>query len=261
MLLGAARRRRLLDGLAGEQSRAAVALDDAAAFMSDYADETDGVFHLGPPVMPAQEFYDPRETADPTYELAYWSFGLELAGRFRERRGLPRDEAAERVRAAMAPPTVHHGRYAAVAGEAETRPDDHPSMLMAYGFVPASPAVDPATMRATLDWALKNWQWDSAWGWDFPVMAMTAARMADADAAVDVLLRDAWKNRYDAAGHNPQMGSFLPLYLPGNGGVLAAVSLMVAGWRGGPELPGIPTDGWVVAHEGLVPWPAGEGQG
>ena len=231
-------------------------LDDTAAFMVDYADEADGVFHLGPPVMPAQEFYDPRETADPTYELAYWSFGLELAGRFRERRGLPRDEAAERVRAAMAPPTVHHGRYAAVAGEAETRPDDHPSMLMAYGFVPASPAVDPATMRATLDWALENWQWDSAWGWDFPVMAMTAARMADADAAVDVLLRDARKNRYDAAGHNPQMGSFLPLYLPGNGGVLAAVSLMVAGWRGGPELPGIPADGWVVAHEGLVPWPA-----
>ncbi|HMS36770.1 MAG TPA: hypothetical protein PKA93_06385, partial [Arachnia sp.] len=39
-------------------------------------------------------------------------------------------------------------------------------------------------------------------------------------------------------------------------GGLAPVSLMVAGWRGGPELPGIPADGWVVAHEGLVPWPA-----
>ena len=38
--------------------------------MADYADEVEGVWHLGPPVMPAQEFYDLRETHDPTYELA-----------------------------------------------------------------------------------------------------------------------------------------------------------------------------------------------
>lgn len=101
---------------------------------------------------------------------------------------------------------------------------------------------------------LGAWEWDSAWGWDYATMAMTAARLGDGDA--DLLLRDGVKNRYDKAGHNPAMGSFLPLYLPGNGGLLAAVSLMVAGWDGGPGAPGIPDDGtWRVAHEGLVAWP------
>ena len=238
--------------------RVGALLDDTAAFMADYADEVEGVWHLGPPVMPAQEFYDPRETHDPTYELAYWSFGLEVAGRFRERRGLARDEGWERMRTNLAAPVVNGDHYAAVANETQTRADDHPSMLMAYGFVPATPVIDTRLMRDTLDWVLDHWEWDTAWGWDFPVMAMTAARLGDADAAVDVLLREAAKNRYDVAGHNPQMGQFLPLYLPGNGGVLAAVSLMVAGWVGGPAQPGVPGAGWSVAHEGLVPWPSYE---
>ena len=37
------------------------------------------MFHLGPPVMPAQELYKAAETQDPTFELAYWWFALELA--------------------------------------------------------------------------------------------------------------------------------------------------------------------------------------
>lgn len=36
------------------------------------------------------------------------------------------------------------------------------------------------------------------------------------------LPRDAQKNRSDPAGHNPQLGSFIPLYLP-HGRVLAGV--------------------------------------
>lgn len=47
----------------------------------------------------------------------------------------------------------------------------------------------------------------------------------------------------------------LPLYLPGNGGLLFAVALMAAGWQGAPptHAPGFPTSakGWVVRHEGL----------
>ena len=49
----------------------------------------------------------------------------------------------------------------------------------------------------------------------------------------------------------------LPVYLPGNGGLLAAVSLMAGGWDGadGPA-PGFPDDGtWDVQCEGFSPWP------
>ncbi len=236
--------------------RCAPLLEQTARFMADYADEVDGVFHLGPPVMPAQEFYAAAETTNPTFELAYWWYGLEIAQVWRERQGLPRNPQWQRVQDNLAAPLQLEGRYAAVGNETATRPDDHPSILMAYGFVPPTPIIDGAVVRSTLDWVLDNWEWPTAWGWDFPVMAMTAARVGDGAAAVDVLLRDAVKNRYDKGGHNPQMGSFLPLYLPGNGGVLAAVALMVAGWTGGPDRPGIPTDGsWVVQHEGFVPWP------
>ena len=224
--------------------------------MASFADEVDGVFHLGPPVMPAQEFYKAAETQDPTFELAYWWFALELAQRFRERRGMGRKPEWDRVQAGLARPSLDGDHYAAVAGGGASRTDDHPSMLLALGFVPPTPLIDAGVMRTTLDWVLGAWEWDSAWGWDYATMAMTAARLGDGDAAVDLLLRDGIKNRYDKAGHNPAMGSFLPLYLPGNGGLLAAVSLMVAGWDGGPGAPGIPDDGtWRVAHEGLVAWP------
>ena len=50
----------------------------------------------------------------------------------------------------------------------------------------------------------------------------------------------------------------LPLYLPGNGGLLYAVAMMAAGWDGAPDgtAPGFPADGsWTVRHEGLTRCP------
>jgi len=62
------------------------------------------------------------------------------------------------------------------------------------------------------------------------------------------LMRDEVKNRFSPVGHNPQMGSILPVYLPGNGSLLAAVAVLAAAsdatsarWvmraEGFPELP------------------------
>jgi hypothetical protein len=112
-------------------------------------------------------------------------------------------------------------------------------------------------MRATLTDVLATWEWDSAWGWDFPVLAMTAARLGEPQRAIDALLSPQGKNTYLINGHNPQMGNFLPIYLPGNGGLLAAISLMLGGWDGVERsTPGLPRDGtWEIAHEGFVPWP------
>jgi hypothetical protein len=71
--------------------------------------------------------------------------------------------------------------------------------------------------------------------------------------AIDALFADAQKNRYLANGHNYQSAR-LPVYLPGNGGLLAAVAMMAAGWDGCPDRPspGFPDDGtWNVRWEGL----------
>jgi hypothetical protein len=104
-----------------------------------------------------------------------------------------------------------------------------------------------------------HWDWNSAWGWDFPVMAMTATRLGRPDLAVDALLGDSAKNTYLPTGHSPQIGSLLPTYLPANGALLAAVSLMAADGEGADrDCPGFPRDGrWTVRHEGFTPWPRG----
>lgn len=87
-----------------------------------------------------------------------------------------------------------------------------------------------------------------------PLTALTATRLGLPDRAVDALLTQVQPNTYLPNGHNYQEGC-LPLYLPGNGGLLAAVALMCAGYDGcqkpNPGLPpGLPKD-WKVKWEGL----------
>lgn len=126
------------------------------------------------------------------------------------------------------------------------RRDDHPALLAAWGVIPRTPIIDPDVMRITLEDILEHWEWPTAWGWDFPVIAMTAARLGEPEIAIDALLRDEVKNRFTLVGHNPQMGSVLPIYLPGNGALLAAVSLLA--------MTGFP-ESWSVRAEGFTAWP------
>ena len=230
-------------------------VDATASFMGEFPVEDGGRFHLGPPVMPAQEFYDARTTRDPTFELAYWWWGLEVAQLWRERTGLERHAVWDDVQRRLALPRKQGPRYAAVDADVELRRDDHPSLVAALGVVPSTPIIDEPTMEATLLDVLDRWEWPSAWGWDFPMLAMTAARLGQLELAIEVLLRDEAKNQYSAVGHTPQIRSILPLYLPSNGAFLAALSLVV----------GVSQDSngvclsqlGRVRAEGFVPWPQG----
>lgn len=230
---------------------------ESAEFMASFAHPTPRGFELGPPLIPAQESYGSMraKVMNPTFELAYWQWGLRTASAWRERLGLEPVHAWQAVADGLVRPRVVNGVYAAMDVEPFTIRTDHPSMLCALGVLPLTGLIDEATMRATLDDVLADWDWGSTWGWDYPVMAMTAARLGDPEAAVDALLQDAGKNTVLPNGHNRQTDS-LPLYLPGNGGLLAAAALMAAGWDHGPEghAPGFP-QGWTVAWEGLVPAP------
>jgi hypothetical protein len=230
---------------------------ESAEFMASYAHPTARGFELGPPLVPAQESYGSiRSTAtNPTFELAYWQWGLRIASEWRERLGLEPNEKWRAVAKGMVKPHVVNGVYSAIDVEPFTIRTDHPSMLCALGVLPKTDLIDKDIMRASLADVLADWDWGSTWGWDYPVMAMTAARLEDPEAAVDALLTATDKNTALANGHNRQTDS-LPLYLPGNGGLLAAVALMAAGWDDGPcrHAPGFPPD-WTVAWEGLVPAP------
>jgi hypothetical protein len=100
-------------------------------------------------------------------------------------------------------------------------------------------------MRRTLKMVMQVWDFDRCWGWDFPMLAMTAARLGEGELAVQALLIDSPKNRYHSNGHVYQRPG-LTAYLPANGGLLAAVAMMAV-------CPGgFPGDGkWKVKSEGL----------
>ena len=230
----------------------------SAEFMSSYPwwDADARRYVLGPPLIPAQESHPPRTTFNPTFELAYWAFGLETAQRWRERLGLPREQSWDRVLHGLSALPMRAGLYVNAESAPTTFTDarqrrDHPTLLGAYGFV-ASKRVDRAAMRRTLLRVLESWEWQDTWGWDYPLVAMTAARLGEPERAMDALLMDTPKNHYHPNGHNYQRPG-LTAYLPGNGGLLSAVAMMAAGWDGAParHAPGFPRAGWAVRAEGL----------
>jgi hypothetical protein len=229
---------------------------ESAIFMAAYAhfDEKTKRYSLGPPVIPAQENHPPRETWNPTYELAYWAYGLSVAQQWRERLGLKRDPNWDLIVRNLAPLPTGGGVYLAHENCPQTfteRNRDHPSMLGAYAYI-AGAGVDPETMRRTLQKTMREWQWADTWGWDYPLVAMTAARLGERKIAVDALLMQTEKNRYLPNGHNWQRAN-LPCYLPGNGGLLFAIAMMAGGWKSNAEhAPGFPNDGsWRVRTEAL----------
>ena len=234
---------------------------ETAEFMASYPvwDETGQRYVLGPALIPAQESYsrDRTRNLNPTFELAYWYWGLETAQKWRERLGLERDPKWERVIRNLSHPNIRDGVYTAIETPPYTIPSDHPSMLAAFGFVPETPLIDPNIMRRTFDHVIQTWKWSDTWGWDYPMLAMTAARLGEPEKAVDALFIESQKNRFLANGHNLQSAR-LPLYLPGNGGLLTAVAMMAAGWDGCPAHPalGFPDNGkWNVRWEGLKRMP------
>jgi hypothetical protein len=202
---------------------------ESAEFMASFAyfDSKTVRYVLGPPVIPAQENHPARETWNPTFELEYWADALDIAGRWRERLGMARLRKWDDVRAKLSALPVKDGVYLAHENCPQTfteRNRDHPSMLGALGVLPGT-KVDKETMRRTLQKVFAEWKWADTWGWDFPMVAMTAASLGERELAIDALMMDTPKNTWLPNGHNWQRAN-LPLYLPGNGGLLLAVAHM-----------------------------------
>ncbi|WP_205600720.1 glycoside hydrolase family 65 [Gracilibacillus sp. YIM 98692] len=229
----------------------------SADFMADFAswDEARKVYVLGPPLIPAQECHKMEETSNPAYELEYWKYGLSVAQQWAERLEVKANPNWLKVAEQLIEPKHLDDVYLAHEHCADTfteKNHDHPSMVAACGILRGS-LIDPEIMRHTL-WKVKEeWQWDTAWGWDFPMCAMTAARLNEPELAIDFLLMDATKNTYMVNGHNYQRPG-LSAYLPGNGGLLTAIAMMVAGWDGyhSDANPGFPKNQqWNIQAEGF----------
>ena len=234
-----------------------------ADFMASFA-RYDSVTHryiLGKGVIPAQERFKAAETYNPTYELVYWHWALATAQQWRQRLHLPPNKKWDDVLKKLSPLPVQNDKYLFTesATDSYTNPEfktDHPAVFGALGMLPKTAFLDTTIMQNTFNWILDNWSWKDTWGWDFPMTAMTATRLSMPEKAIDALLMPITTNTYLPNGHNYQ-DERLTIYLPGNGGLLAAIAMMCAGYDGCKiNNPGIPKNGkWKVRWEGLKKMP------
>ena len=222
-----------------------------ADFMASYAwyDGTKGRYSLGPVLISAQESLRLESTVNPSFELSYWYWGLKTAQEWRKRLGLQYDPKWREVIEKLSPLPVQDGLYLCSEDTKDSYQNirylsDHPIVSGTLGMLPETGLVDHKILGNSLDTIMKKWNWKTCWGWDFPLLAMSAAAINRPEQAVNFLMMEAPKNRYLQNGHNYQ-DARLAIYLPGNGGVLSAVAMMCTSDR-------FPHNGkWKVRWENL----------
>ncbi|KFA56560.1 hypothetical protein S40293_01034 [Stachybotrys chartarum IBT 40293] len=217
-------------------------LDASAEWLASYAyfNQSTGVYDLGPPMYPSSENTNPNTTRNPTFELAYWRFGLDIASEWRTRMGREVPETWKIVKENLAPIPIDTASdtYPIYEGIPDMWIDpetvfDHPSMTGIYGVLPPPRSGEPFNHTLLDNTAAKVWEtWDldAGYGWDFPMLAMNALRLGDVDRAVEYILHSSFQ--FDDAGY-PIGGSRVPTpYFPSSGGLLMTVAMMAGGWDG-----------------------------
>ena len=124
-----------------------------ADFMSSFAcyEKNKERYILGKGLIPAQEVFPAEETFNPSYELVYWDWALNVAQQWRERLNLPRNKKWDEVLEKLSALPVQNNLYlpAESATDSYTNPKyktDHPAVLMAYGVMPQTGLVDENIM-------------------------------------------------------------------------------------------------------------------
>lgn len=231
---------------------------NTADYMADYLfyDKKTKQYVLGPPAVVVSENTDPLQTINPIFELGYFRYGLRTALEWADRLGLSekRTKKWKEVLSKMAPLPVADGVYTTYEGIPDMWTKytyEHPALTGVYGMLPGD-GVDLPTFKHTLEKVCKEWQFNRIWGWDFPMLAMAAARTGQPALAIDMLMHPSAGFQFDE--HGLATGGPFP-YFPSNGALLTAVAMMCGGWDGSEgEAPGFPKDGsWTVRYEGFVP--------
>lgn len=233
---------------------------ESAKFLAAFAflDPATDRYALGPPIKNVSESSGENNTRNPTFELAYWQYGLQVAQEWRGRLGLAPEPHWADVLAKLAQLPVSDGKYL----EIETFPEMYQkerglptSMLMILGFMPKIAAVDVPTVRRTFDEVNRRNGVDRWNSWQVGQGALVAARLDEPETAVRILTNRSPATRFMNAGQvrRPKEPDGCPAYLPVNASLLLAVGTMAAGWDDAPRpTPGFPADGtWHIRWEGL----------
>ncbi|MBN1132092.1 MAG: hypothetical protein JXR52_10400 [Bacteroidales bacterium] len=203
---------------------------ETARFMASFPveDTLNNRYVLAPPLIPAQETFRAETTLNPAFELTYWEWALQTAITWKKRLGETVPAKWQEVADHLSVLSVQDSLYLFTENGTDSYSNerylsDHPMVLGCMGVLPPSDRVDRSIMEKTFEKVVQSWNWPSTWGWDYPMVAMTAAELGKPEEAIRFLLLDVQKNRYLPNGHNYQ-DERLPLYLPGNGGLLTAVA-------------------------------------
>lgn len=179
---------------------------NTADYMADYLfyDKKTKQYVLGPPVVVVSENTDPLQTINPIFELGYFRYGLRTALEWADRLGLSekRTKKWKEVLSKMAPLPVADGVYTTYEGIPDMWTKytyEHPALTGVYGMLPGD-GVDLPTFKHTLEKVCKEWQFNRIWGWDFPMLAMAAARTGQPALAIDMLMHPSAGFQFDEHG-------------------------------------------------------------
>ncbi|EKM53248.1 uncharacterized protein PHACADRAFT_259464 [Phanerochaete carnosa HHB-10118-sp] len=231
---------------------------ETANWMTAFAwlNESTGRYDLGPPMYVVAEDTSPNVTRNPAFELAYWKYGLGLAETWMQRLGLVAPSAWNDVKENLAPLPIEDGLYAVYEGIESnfwtdpTYINDHPALVGLHGWLPPIDGVNLTIAKLTADKVYTTWNVSNCWGWDFPMLAMSAARNGETEQAIEWLLNPLYQ--FDDVGM-PVGGVRVPTpYFPGSGSLLYAIAMMAEGWDGSTtQAPGFPGTGWNVRTEAM----------
>lgn len=234
-------------------------LTATADFMASYAwfNHTTGVYDLGPPMYTVSEETSPNATINPTFEIAYWRFGLDVAKSWKQRQQQNVPSAWQEVLDKLAPLAVYNGTFPTYEGipnmwTGNITIESHPAMAGIYGWLPepaSGPPLDMTVVRKTAETIKERWQFPKAWGWDFPLLAMNSLRLGDTQQAIEYLMHNNFE--FDDAGYAIGGTNVPTPYMPSSGALLLAVAMMAGGWSNseGSHFP----DDWSAAVEGFLP--------
>ncbi|KAH8812649.1 Six-hairpin glycosidase-like protein [Xylogone sp. PMI_703] len=236
-------------------------LTETAEFMTSFAwwNTSTGVYDLGPPMYPVSENTNPNATINPTFELAYWRFGLGIATKWKQRQHLPVPSSWTHVLQNLAPLPIDNATqtYSLYEGISNmwvdpTTYQDHPAMIGIYGLLPPpTDGFDLNILRNTAAKIKEIWDFPYSFGWDFPMLAMNSARLGEIDDAVNYLLHPSFQ--FDDMGMQVG-GSRVPTpYFPGASSLLLAAAFLAGGWDGMHGKAPVFPSGWKVQVEGFSP--------
>lgn len=198
----------------------------------------DGSFELTATFSPAPDCQIPSDVDSITHASARWWKSYWGSGAFIDLTATGNTTALELQR------RIILSQYLLAVNEARKDPpqesglvndpetvSDHPALIAIYGLLPSPPShpsyLNLTTISTTFAQVSQSWNFTSCWGWDFPMLAMTAARLGDVDSAIRHLV-DNENFAFDDVGMPVgPVGKGVPTpYFPGSGGLLLAKLLI-----------------------------------